>query len=140
MSFGIDQQLTAAYLYDVAILAVATYDVEGIISGPVDQLLEYLRSILVPPADKGKGKGKVPSRSHSSSHSRSNSRSLSRTSSQQSVPTLRPAESPNDRIVALRCFGVLPPAVWQSGLAEKHMAALMGGVDSYDSTVRQEVS
>ncbi|KAL1407959.1 hypothetical protein Q8F55_004756 [Vanrija albida] len=124
-----------AYLYDTAILAVATYEVEGIISGPVDQLLEYLRSLLVPPVDKGKGK--ESSRSHSSSHSRSHSRSLSRTSSQQSVPT-RLADSPNDRIVALRCFGVLPPAVWQSGLEEKHMAALMGGVDSYDATVRQE--
>lgn len=78
-----------------------------------EPLLEHLRRLLLGP----KGKAKEKDGHKSSAH-----------------------ESPNTRVLVLRCFAALPPAMWQQGLEEAHMGALMGGIDAPDSTTRREVS
>lgn len=78
--------------------------------------MNHLRQFLLPQRDKGKGKATPPA----------------------AVRGPTPADVANNRILALRCFGLLPAAAWQDGLTEAHMAALMGGVDSNDPTLRRE--
>lgn len=115
-------ELTPACLLEACALAAALHAAD---SKPVSEvLLEHLRSLLLT-SDKGKGKERASIHSSHSSPSRSDKRESPRPDS-------------NTRVLALRCLANLPP-VWQDGLTEAHMAALMAGVDSADSTVRREV-
>jgi hypothetical protein len=107
--------ISAACLLETSALATALYEIDGKLGDGVEMLLEHLRRLLVPPPDKGKGK-------------------QAKTSEKKPSAT----DTANNRILTLRCFGVLPPVAWQNGLTEAHMGALMGGVDSTDPTVRKE--
>ncbi|CAK9784742.1 hypothetical protein CC85DRAFT_330882 [Cutaneotrichosporon oleaginosum] len=107
-----------ACLLEVCTLVTALHAVDG---EPVSEpLLEHLRGLLL---TKGKGKERPSSRSSLSSPRKSD--------------RLEPKPAPNTRVLVLRCLASLP-LVWQEGLTEAHMGALMAGVDSGDSTVRRE--
>lgn len=110
--------LTTACLFETSNLAMALFEIDGQLGEGVDILLDHLRTFLLPPHDKGKGRA-------------SDSRSDLHKSTTYS-------DAANNRILALRCFGVLPAASWQDGLTEAHMKALMTGIDGPDSTVRKE--
>ncbi len=122
MSWPHTRQLTPACLLEACGLAAALHAADD---KPVsDQLLEHLRSLLL---KKEKGKERASSQSSHSSPRKGDRRNG------------HEKPDPNSRVLALRCLASLPP-VWQNGLTETHMRALMAGVDSGDSTVRREVS
>lgn len=50
-----------------------------------------------------------------------------------------PLGSPNAHISILKCLRRLPLQLWQEGLEEAQMAAIMGGIKHGDASVRREV-
>lgn len=50
-----------------------------------------------------------------------------------------PLDYPNAHVTVIKCLRWLPLQLWQEGLEESHMAAIMGGLQSADATVRREV-
>lgn len=105
-------ELTPAHLLEASALAAALYELSG--SVDVGPLLAHLRNLLVP---RAKGK------------------------STRSPGKGEPKEpSANTHVFVLRCLSLLPSAVWQPGLRDEHLSAIMGGTDASDATVRRAVS
>lgn len=113
-------QLTLACLLESCYLVTALHAADRTMAS--SGLLDHLRSLLLGPRDKGKAKARVSS------------------PRKEALPIPDKPPNPNTRVLVLRCFAALPAQLWQEGLEEAHMSALMGGVDSPDSTTRREVS
>lgn len=106
------RKLTPAHLLEASALAAALYELSG--SVDADPLLSHLRNLLVP---RAKGKS---TRSPSKAEPK--------------------GPDANTHVFVLRCLSLLPSAVWQPGLRDEHMSAIMSGTESLDPTVRRAVS
>lgn len=106
------RKLTPAYLLEASALAAALYELSG--SVDAEPLLSHLRNLLVP---RAKGKS---TRSPSKAEPK--------------------GPDANTHVFVLRCLSLLPSAVWQPGLRDEHMSAIMSGTESLDPTVRRAVS
>lgn len=104
-------KLTTAHLLEASALAAALYEQSG--SVDAEPLLSHLRKLLVP-----RSKGKA-------------TRSPAKT---------EPKADANTHVFVLRCLSLLPSALWQPGLRDEHLSAIMGGTESSDPTVRRAVS
>ncbi|EJT48745.1 hypothetical protein A1Q1_02290 [Trichosporon asahii var. asahii CBS 2479] len=103
------RKLTPAHLLEASALAAALYELSG--SVDADPLLSHLRNLLVP---RAKGKS---TRSPSKAEPK--------------------GPDANTHVFVLRCLSLLPSAVWQPGLRDEHMSAIMSGTESLDPTVRR---